>query len=136
MPRRRRERSGFAVLVPPAARATFQGIVRADGRVATRNYLGVFIVGHSGATIARKIAAAFTDDVLAAYPHIDGVVPYIHAQGSGMERSGEPMDLLRRTLAGYIRHPNTAGAARKSSIGLWSWPNPITSAPAVFGCRI
>jgi altronate hydrolase len=96
--------------VPEAQRATFQGIVRADGGVATRNYLGVFIVGHSGATIARKIANAFTDDVLADYPNIDGVVPYIHGQGSGMERSGEPMALLRRTLAGYIRHPNTAGA--------------------------
>lgn len=96
--------------VPQAERATFQGIVRADGRVATRNYLGVFIVGHSSATIARKIANTFTDEVLADYPHVDGVVPYIHGQGSGMERSGEPMDLLRRTLAGYIRHPNTAGA--------------------------
>ena len=27
-----------------------------------------------------------------------------------MEQTGEPIDLLRRTLAGYIRHPNTAGA--------------------------
>jgi altronate hydrolase len=27
-----------------------------------------------------------------------------------MERSGEPMELLRRTIGGYIRHPNTAGA--------------------------
>ncbi len=96
--------------VAPEQRATFQGIVREDGRVATRNYLGVFIVGHTGATIARKIANAFTDEILADYPHVDGVVPYIHQQGSGMERSGEPMALLRRTLAGYITHPNTAGA--------------------------
>jgi len=27
-----------------------------------------------------------------------------------MEMTGEPMDLLRRTLSGYIRHPNIAGA--------------------------
>lgn len=97
-------------LVPAAERARFQGIIRADGRVATRNYLGVFVVGHSSASIARKIAAAFTDEVMEEYPHIDAVVPYVHTQGSGMERSGEPMDLLRRTLAGYISHPNTAGA--------------------------
>jgi altronate hydrolase len=97
-------------LLPPDQRARFQGIVRADGRVATRNYVGVFIVSHSGATVARHIARHFDAEVLAAYPHLDGVVPYIHEQGSGMERSGEPMDMLRRTLGGYIRHPNTAGA--------------------------
>lgn len=94
--------------VSPAQQATFQGYVRADGRVATRNYIGVFTVGHSGATVARKICAWFTPERLAAYPNIDGVVPYIHEQGSGMEKTGEPMALLRRTLGGYIKHPNTA----------------------------
>ena len=42
--------------VPEDQRATFQGIVREDGRVATRNYVGVFVVGNLGATTARKIA--------------------------------------------------------------------------------
>ena len=97
-------------LLSPAQRARFQGIVRADGRVATRNYIGVFIVSHSCATVARNIARFFDEEVLADYPQVDGVVPYIHEQGSGMERSGEPMELLRRTLGGYIRHPNTAAA--------------------------
>lgn len=97
-------------VVPQAERATFQGIVRADGRVATRNYIGIFVVGHGGATVARKIASSFDAEALRGFPHVDGVVPYIHEQGAGMERSGEPMDLLRRTLGGYIRHPNTAGA--------------------------
>ncbi|MEG1456000.1 MAG: UxaA family hydrolase, partial [Comamonas sp.] len=50
------------------------------------------------------------EELLAQYPQVDGVVPYIHDQGSGMERSGEPMTLLRRTIGGYVRHPNTAGA--------------------------
>lgn len=97
-------------LLAPAQRARFQGIVRADGRVATRNYVGVFIVGHSGATVARKIADWFTEDRLADYPNVDGVVPFIHEQGSGMERSGEAMALLQRTLGGYLRHPNTGAA--------------------------
>ncbi|EJM03041.1 altronate dehydratase [Pseudomonas sp. GM102] len=95
-------------MVAPEQRSTFQGIVRPDGRVATRNYIGVFTVGHSGATVARKISAWFTPERLTAYPNIDGVVPYIHEQGSGMEKTGEPMALLRRTLGGYIKHPNTA----------------------------
>lgn len=96
--------------VPPEQRARFMGIVRTDGRVATRNYIGVFLVGHSGATVARKIANAFGEERMVDFPNVDGVVPYVHEQGSGMEMSGEPMDLLRRTLGGYIRHPNTAGA--------------------------
>ena len=96
--------------LPAEQRATFQGIVRADGRVATRNFVGVFVLGNNAATAARKIAHHFSADRLAAYPNIDGVVPFIHEMGDGMERTGEPMDLLRRTLGGYIHHPNTAAA--------------------------
>ena len=96
--------------VPEGERATFQGIVRENGQVATRNYVGVFVVGNLGATTARKIANAFTPDRLADYPNVDGVVPYVHQMGHGMERTGEAMDLLRRTIGGYIRHPNTAAA--------------------------
>ncbi len=88
----------------------FQGYVRADGRVGTRNYLGVLIVGNCAATAARKVADHFTAERLAAYPNVDGVVPFIHELGCGMEKSGEPMDLLRRTLGGSIRNANLAGA--------------------------
>jgi altronate hydrolase len=99
-----------AVLLPTAERATFQGIRRADGRVGTRNYIGVFITVNCSATVARRIANYFDEERLAAFPNVDGVVPFVHEQGCGMEMTGEPMDLLRRTLAGYIRHPNMAGA--------------------------
>src|SRR5450830_668956 len=96
-------------LLPPDQRATFQGIVREDGRVATRNYLGVFVVGNCGATVARKIANHFDLERLAAFPNIDGVVPFVHEIGCGMEMTGEPMNLLRRTIGGHIKQPNTAG---------------------------
>ncbi|MEQ8355920.1 MAG: altronate dehydratase family protein [Kiloniellaceae bacterium] len=97
-------------LLAPEQRATFQGIRRPDGRVGTRNYIGVFITVNCSATVARRIAAYFDEERLAGYPNVDGVVPFVHEQGCGMEMTGEPMDLLRRTLAGYIRHPNVAGA--------------------------
>jgi altronate hydrolase len=90
--------------------AFFQGIVRCDGRVATRNCIGVFVVGNCGATAARKVADWFTPKRLAAYPHVDGVVPFVHEIGCGMEMTGEPMDLLRRSIAGTLRNPNIAGA--------------------------
>ena len=39
--------------------ATFQGYVRADGRVATRNYIGVLTSVNCSATVAKYIADAF-----------------------------------------------------------------------------
>lgn len=40
----------------------------------------------------------------------DTRVRFTHGIGCGMEMSGEPMQLLRRTMAGYARHPNLAAA--------------------------
>ena len=83
--------------------ATFQGIVRADGRVATRNYIGILTSVNCSATVARMIARHF-DNRLDAWPNVDGVVALTHKSGCGMASEGEPMDVLRRTMAGYARH--------------------------------
>ncbi|CAH2798149.1 MAG: Altronate dehydratase (EC [uncultured Paraburkholderia sp.] len=91
-------------------RVRFMRYVRADGRVATGNYIGIFALSHRGATVARKIAAFFDEVERAAFSSVDGVAPFTHEHGAGMERSGEPMQLLHRTLGGYIAHLNTAGA--------------------------
>lgn len=96
--------------LPARGPATFRGFRRPDGRVGTRNILGVLVVGNCGATAARQAADAFDASRLAPFPHVDGVVPFVHEIGCGMEMTGEPMDLLRRTLSGFIRNPNLAGA--------------------------
>src|SRR5204862_484447 len=36
----------------------------------------------------------------------DGVVALTHKTGCGMASEGEATDVLRRTIAGYARHPN------------------------------
>jgi altronate hydrolase len=65
--------------IDPAIRpATFQGIVRENGDVATRNHIGVFVVGNCGATAARKATDYFDEERLADYPNVDGVVPFVH----------------------------------------------------------
>ena len=60
------------------------------------------------ATVSHRIAEWFTPERLAEFPNVDGVAAFTHSTGCGMEFSGEPMDMLRRTLAGYIRHANLA----------------------------
>ena len=91
--------------------ATFQGFRRADGRVATRNYIGIVTSVNCSAHVAGLIADAFRRnpfggaDPLADYPNVDGVVALTHKTGCGMTE-GEPLRLLRRTLAGYARHVN------------------------------
>ena len=95
-------------MLPEAERATFMGYKREDGRVATRNYIGIVSTVNCSATVSHRIADWFTPERLAEFPNIDGVAAFTHATGCGMELSGEPMDLLRRTLSGYIRHPNMA----------------------------
>jgi len=97
-------------LLPEAERATFQGIVRDDGRVATRNYIGICSTVNCSATVVRKIAEWFTPERLAPYPNVDGVTAFSHPLGCGCEMTGEPMDLLRRTIAGYATHVNLAAA--------------------------
>ena len=94
-----------------AAAATFNGIVRADGRVATRNYLGIVTSVNCSATVARMIAGQFQEgsELAAMFPNLDGVVALTHGSGCGMAGSGEGFDLLRRTLSGYAMHPNFAG---------------------------
>jgi len=96
--------------VPVAQRATFQGIVRADGRVATRNFIGILSSVNCSSTVIHRIAAYFTAEKLAAYPNVDGVVAFAQTSGCGMASPSEHFDVLRRTIAGYVRHPNLAGA--------------------------
>ncbi len=96
--------------VPEAERAQFQGIVRADGRVATRNFIGILSSVNCSSTVIHRIAAHFTPERLAAYPHVDGVVAFAQTSGCGMASPSEHFDVLRRTIAGYVRHPNLAGA--------------------------
>ncbi len=97
-------------MLPESERASFMGIVRENGQVGTRNYVAVLSTVNCSATVVHKIAEYFTPERLADYPNIDGVVAFSHDTGCGMEMTGEPMDLLRRTMAGYACHPNVAGA--------------------------
>lgn len=114
------------------APATFQGYVREDGRVATRNYLGVLTSVNCSATVARMVASTFRSrpDLLEAYPNVDGVVALTHGSGCGMAPDGEGFDILQRTLTGYARHPNFAGVL---VLGLGCEVNQVGALSESFG---
>jgi len=103
---------------------TFDGIVRSDGRVATRNYVGILSTVNCSATVAHGIADAFKSGPLARFPHVDGVVALTHGSGCGMDVNGESMRVLRRTLGGYARHANFAGVL---IVGLGCEANQISA---------
>ena len=86
--------------------AIFQGIVRADGRVATRNYIGIISTVNCSASASRFVADAFKGDALADFPNVDGVVPICHGMGCASSNNQEGFEILLNILAGYIRNPN------------------------------
>ncbi|MCP3723966.1 altronate dehydratase family protein [Paraburkholderia sp. CNPSo 3272] len=90
-------------------RDTFMGFVRPDGRVGTRNFIGVIASVNCSASVCHAIADAFKGDAIASLGNVDGVVPVTHQSGCGMSSTGEGIALLRRTLMGYVRNPNFAG---------------------------
>ena len=97
----------------PRREASFMGIKRADGRVATRNYIGILSSVNCSATAARAIADHFSKlnnpTALKDFPNVDGVIALTHGTGCGMDGEGLGLQLLQRTLTGYATHANFAG---------------------------
>ena len=122
--------------VPSNEPATFQGIVREDGSVATRNYVGILTSVNCSATVARAIADHFRPDVhpeaLAAFPNVDGVVALTHSSGCAIDSEGDGLAILQRTLGGYACHPNFASVL---IVGLGCETNQISRLLETQGLR-
>ncbi len=98
-------------LLPPEARAAFQGYRRSNGKAGTRNYIGILTSVNCAASVARFMAEAVTrSGILEQYPNVDGVVSFVHGTGCGLAGSGEGYEALERTQWGYAGHPNLAAA--------------------------
>jgi altronate hydrolase len=87
---------------------TFMGYRRGDGRAATRNYIGIISTVNCSAASSKFIAQAFSKELLADFPNVDGVVPLVHKGGCAIQFDGEDHRQLNRTLAGFAKHPNIA----------------------------
>ena len=117
--------------IPAAERAVFQGFRRPDGRVGTRNYVGIVTSVNCSASAARSIAReAEKRGVLDRYPNVDGIVPIIHGAGCCIGTNDEAFAKLQRTLWGYARHPNFASVMM---LGLGCEANQIPLMLEVYG---
>jgi altronate dehydratase len=100
----------------------FQGFARGSNRGAgTRNFIVILGTTSWTSSYARALAARFAD-VPARFPNIDGVVAIAHTEGGGQNRPNN-LDLLLRTLAGFLVNPNV-GAALAVDMGA----EPVTNA--------
>lgn len=104
-------------------RRTFEGYLRLDGRVGTRNFIGILASVNCSSTVCGAIADAANRTLLPKYPGIDGFAPIVHDQGCGMANQGEGFDALVRTLKGYRDHPNFGGVL---IVGLGCEVNQLT----------
>ncbi|CAJ0893184.1 Galactarate dehydratase (L-threo-forming) [Ralstonia sp. LMG 32965] len=121
----------YRATIPVDTPATFEGYVRTDGRVGTRNFIGVISSVNCSATVCRHIVQAAQAEA-AAFPNVDGVVAITHGSGCGMAGNGEGLELLQRTLRGYADHPNFAGVL---IVGLGCEVNQVAPLVQMLGAR-
>ena len=85
----------------------FNGILRDNGDVATRNYIGIVSTVNCSATVTKMIVEKIKySNILKNYPNIDGIVPITHSTGCGMNTVSEGMQIFQRTIDGFKNHPN------------------------------
>ena len=97
------------VVPPMERRRTFQGYLRPDGRVGTRNYIAVISTVNCSASTSRYITARFQDNAWKReFPNVDGVFAVTHKGGCGMQFEGRDHRTLEKVLAGFAHHPNVA----------------------------
>lgn len=89
-----------------AAKATFNGYRRADGRAGVRNELWVVPTVGCVNGVAQSIAGEFSRK-LSDWPSIEKVVAFPH--NYGCSQLGDDHENTRRILADIVRHPNAAG---------------------------
>ena len=85
----------------------FNGILRENDQVATRNYIGIVSTVNCSATVTKMIVEKIKySNILEDYSNIDGIVPITHSTGCGMNTESEGMHMFQRTIDGFKNHPN------------------------------
>ncbi|SER68099.1 altronate hydrolase [Vreelandella subterranea] len=87
---------------------TFNGFHRRDGRVGTRNYIGIVATVNCSATVVKATADQLNASAGLEKLGFDGVVPVTHGSGCAMNTESEGFAFLERVVTGYAVNPNFA----------------------------
>ena len=87
----------------------FLGYHRPDGRVGTRNYVGLISTVNCSASVCHHVLKRFGADRMQQWANVDGVFAATHTTGCAMQYDGLKHQMLGRVLAGYHDHPNVGG---------------------------
>ncbi len=98
----------------PEEAGTFDGYLRENGDVGTRNYIAVIATSNCSSHVTVEIAERLRHVTMETHG-VDGVVAIPHQEGCG-HTQGEDTWQLERTIAGMIYHPNV-GAVLMVSLG-------------------
>ncbi len=104
------DKAEFAVQIPPTPGLpidlprTFNGYVRPDGRVGTRNYIAVLATSNCSSHVCQRVEKAFCDYT---DPAVDGVVALPHSDGCS-HHEGPDTQQMERTIRGMVLNPNVA----------------------------
>ena len=97
-------------LLPESERATFEGYRRKNGKVGTRNYIGIMTSVNCSATVAAHIAREVErSGMLNDYPNIDGIIALTQDNGCVIDYRGVIFDTFKRAAWGYATNPNMGG---------------------------
>ena len=112
-------------------RDSFMGFKRSDGKVGTRNYVGIISSVNCSSTVAKQVVRQIEDSgVLARFPNVDGIVAITHGVGCCISNKNEAFRMLQRTIWGHVRHPNFGGVMM---VGLGCETNQIPEMVKIFG---
>ncbi len=89
---------------------SFQGYLRPDGRVGTRNYLALISSVNCSAAVTRQVQRAVeSPEFRERWPEVDGIICLTHGSGC-CQQPGENSERLERVLLGMASHPNIYGS--------------------------
>jgi galactarate dehydratase len=95
----------------------FDGFRNADGRVGTKNILGVTTTVQCVAPTVEYAVARIRAELLPRFPGVDGVVALTHTYGCGVAIDAPGAAIPIRTLRYISEHPNLGGAPLVVSLG-------------------
>lgn len=96
---------------------TFEGYRNPDGRVGTKNILGISTSVQCVAGLAEHVAQKIRRELLPQYPHVDDVVALNHSYGCGIAIDAPAARIPIRTLQHLTHHPNFGGEVLVLGLG-------------------